>query len=164
MTRLARTPDSDVARFLDTWDTLDASEQQGVGAADAVCERVGLAPTELLKTAAGAACRVSMYEAQIIAAALYPAVVQKTIDCALTDKGFADRAVLHKAMGFLPMPKGSQTAIAIMQTSHASASTEARVVAPSPEETIRRLQQRFNGGLGHAPAPRIPRPAAPTSR
>ena len=42
--RLARMSDTRVARFLDTWDALGASEQQAKGAVYTVCERIGLAP------------------------------------------------------------------------------------------------------------------------
>jgi hypothetical protein len=143
MTRLARTPDSDAARFLDAWDALDPSEQCVPGAVDAVCDRLGLAPLQLLRVAAEAGCRFSVYLAQTRAALAYPAVMEKTVECALTDKGYADRVVLHKMMGFLPTPRGSQTAINVAVASVAASAVEQRGPIEPPEQTIRRLQQRF---------------------
>jgi hypothetical protein len=125
-----------------------------------VCERLGLPPFKLLKAAADVGCQFAMCVAQIIAAVSHPAVVEKTIDCALTDKGFADRVVLHKAMGFLPMPKGSQTAISVTQNAQASARVEPIVAAPRPEETIRRLVNAFNEKRCLSAMPRTAMPEA----
>jgi hypothetical protein len=135
--------DPRVARFLDACDALDASEQQAKGTADAVCGRIGLAPAELLRIVADVTCRIAMYRAQIIAAVSHPLVVEKTVERALTDDGIADRMALHKAMGFLPTPKGSQTIISIMQNAQAPAAAQS-ISAPRPEQTIRRLSDRFN--------------------
>ena len=154
MARWAKESDPRVARFLETWDALSASEQQP-RAADAVCKRIGLAPLDLLKAVADAACRVSMYTAQIIAAVSHPLVVEKTVERALTDEGIADRMAFHKATGFLPTPKGSQTIISIMQNAQTNVPAQAPVVsAPSPEETIRRIAGCFNE------LERLPRTAA----
>ena len=156
MARWAKESDPKVARFLETWDALSASDRQP-RAADAVCERIGLARLDLLKAVADATCRAAMYQAQIIAALSHPRVVEKTIERALTDEGIADRMAFHKAMGFLPMPKGSQTIISIIQHAQTNVSAQAPVVsAPSPEETIRRATNRFNEPLG---LPRTPPPA-----
>ena len=85
-----------------------------------------------------------MCAAQIIAAVSHPSVVAKTIEHALTDEGLADRLVLHKVTGFLPTPKGSQTTLSVMQNERAGASAAAQFVAtPRPEDTIRRLSDRF---------------------
>jgi hypothetical protein len=84
-----------------------------------------------------------MHQAQMIAALAHPRVVEKTIERALTDEGIADRMALHKAMGFLPTPKGSQTIISIMQSAQANTAVQT-VAAPPPEDTIRRLANRLN--------------------
>ncbi len=156
MMRWAKESDPRVARFFDVWDALGASEQQARGTADAVREQVGLRPLELLGIVRDAACRASMYEAQIIAVATHPRVVEKTVDMALNDPNsrvrLAAQTVLHKATGFLPTPKGSQTAIAITQNAQTNATARA-VAAPSPEETIRRLANRFNEARGLPPPP-----------
>jgi hypothetical protein len=143
MMRWAKERDPRIAQFLDTWDALDPSERQDMGMIDAVREQVGLAPVDLLRIVANVACRIAMYEAQIIAAVSHPFVVGKTVERAMTDEGIADRIALHKATGFLPMPKGSRTIISVMQNAQAPAAAES-VAAPRPEQTIRRMSDRFN--------------------
>jgi hypothetical protein len=144
MTRIGKESHPGVVRFLDAWDALSASEQQARGAADAVCEQIGFTPVELLRIVADVTCRIAMYKAQIIAAISHPHVVAKTVERALTDEGIADRVALHKAMGFLPTPKGSPTTVAIMQNAQTNATARPIVEAPRPEDTIRRLDHRFN--------------------
>jgi hypothetical protein len=142
MTRLARTSDSGAARFLVAWDALEVSEQLSAAAADAVCEQIGLAPLDLLKAVADATIRFSMYTARLRAAVAMPSIVERSIEVALTDQGVADRKMQLQHSGFLPTPAGSQTNIAIMQSN--TAAQPAVVVAPKPEETIRRLSDRLN--------------------
>jgi hypothetical protein len=159
MLRWARESDPRVAQFLDAWDTLDPSEQVR-GTVEAVRQRVGLKLLELLGIVVEVALRLAMYEVQIMVAASHPLVVEKTIDIALdrreeTRDRLAAQTIIHKAVGLLPTPKGSQTIISIMENAQATA--QARVVsAPSPEETIRRATNRFNEALG---LPRTPPPA-----
>ena len=93
------------------------------------------------------ACRIAMYQAQIIAALSLPSVVEKTVELALNRRrlkqaGRADDS--PQGCGFLPTPKGSQTTIAITQNAQANATSRSIVAAPSPEHTIRSLTERFN--------------------
>jgi hypothetical protein len=131
--RWARESDARVAQFFDVWDKLDTSERRVWGTVKVVRQRAGLKIVDLLGIKADVACRMAMYEAQIIVALSHVLVVEKTIERALTDKGVADRMALYKVTGLLPMPKGSQTTTAVQP-----------VVAPRPEDTIRRLSESFN--------------------
>ena len=158
MMRWAKESDPRIAQFLDVWDALDASKQLASGTADAVRQQVGLKPLELLGIAANVACRVATYEAQIIAAVSHPRVVAKTVERALTDGGIADRMALHKAMGFLPTPKSSQTTIAIMQNAQANVTARSVVEVERPEETIRRLAKKFNESRGLPPVTALSTP------
>lgn len=155
MARLARTNDPRAERFMDAWDALDASEQQAREAADALCKRAGLTPIELLGVVAEAAYRYAMYTTQIKVALALPSIVERSVDAALTDDGVADRRMLFLHSGFLPTPKGSQ--VAFTQIVQAQAAQPA-VVLPRPEETIRRLANRFNEarGLPSLPAVALP--------
>ena len=146
MVRLAGASDPGAARFLGAWDTLTPSSQHSDRAADAVCARVGLAPLELLKTVADAACRYAMHAAQISAALALPSVVGRSIEAALTDEGDRARELLLKTTGFLATPRGGPSMrvnIQQSQVAQASAQTGA-VAAPRPEETIRRMCDRLN--------------------
>jgi predicted TIM-barrel enzyme len=160
MMRWAKESDSRVAQFLHAWDALDPSEQQDSGTADAVRQRLGLALIELLRIVADVTCRIAMYSSQIIAALSHPLVVGKTVELALNAEDdsnkLAAQTILHKAAGFLPTPKGSQTTIAITQNAQANATSRSIVAAPSPEHTIRSLTDRFNEvrGLLRSPAAR----------
>ena len=142
MVRLARASEPSAVRFLDAWDALGASGEPSGRTADAICEQLGIVPLDLLKAAAGATIRFSAYTAQILAAAALPSVVEQSIAVALTPKGTADRKMQLQHSGFLPVPAGSQTNIAIMQSN--ASERPVVVVAPRPEETIRRLSERLN--------------------
>jgi hypothetical protein len=137
MVRLARGSEPSAARFLDAWDA--ASGEPSGRSADAICEQVGIVPLDLLKAAASATIRFSTYTAQILAAAALPSVVEQSIAVALTPKGTADRKMQLQHSGFLPVPAGTNIAIQANV-----AAQPVVVVAPRPEETIRRLTQRFN--------------------
>jgi hypothetical protein len=145
MARVARPSDPRVASFLDAWDALETSDQQA-SSADALCRQAGFTPTELLKVVATAACQYSMYVAQLSAAVALPSVVKRSIEVALTDEGIADRKMQFQHAGFLPTPKGSQTTIAVLQqNAHlAPAESNSALAAPRPEDTIRRMVDRFN--------------------
>lgn len=164
MLRWATESDPRVAQFLDGWDALDPSERRATGTVESLRRRAGLQHLELIKIAADVMCRLATYETRIIVAVSHPLVVQKTIDLALDDSArpkdsLAAQIVLHKATGFLPMPKGSQTIISVMLNAQSNASVQAPAVsAPSPERTIRTLSERLNEarGLPKAPAPALP--------
>ena len=157
MMRWAKESDPRVAQLLDTWDALDASERQDSATVEAVRQRVGLKHPELLRTVAEVTYRIAIYKAQIIAALALPSVVERSIETALTDDGIADRKMLFQHSGFLPTPKGSQTTIAITQNAQANATSRSVVAVPPPEQTIRRLTERFNAIRG------LPRPPAATT-
>jgi hypothetical protein len=51
--------------------------------------------------------------------------------------------MLHKHANFLPTPAGARTNIVVTQNASATAAAQS-VTAPPPEQTIRRLADRFN--------------------
>jgi hypothetical protein len=149
MARLARTSDPRAARFLEAWDAIRVSEQQVKGAALAVCERIGLVPMDLLLAVADAAVRSSMCEAQLSAALALPSIVERSIETALTAEGIADRKLLFLHSGFLPSPKTSHAAFSAMRDANVRTPEQIpAVTAPRPEDTIRRVVDRFNEGFG----------------
>lgn len=153
MARMATMNDAGIARFLDAWDALSASEQQARGMADAVCARIGLAPADLLKVVADAAVRFAISGAQLGTALALPSVVEHSIEVALTDKGIADRRMLLLHSGFLPGPKNGQTGYLAKRSAQGNTPEQlASVPAPSPELTIRRLADRFNDARAVPPA------------
>lgn len=147
MVRVAATEDPGAAQFLAAWDILSDAERKASGAADAVCTRLQISSLELLGVVASAACRFSMYLAQIAAAMAMPSVVVQSVKTALTDDGIADRKMLFQHSGFLPTPGRSQTAVAIMQNSQASRAAGG-VPAPIPEQTIRKAMAVLHESRG----------------
>lgn len=111
---------------------------------EAFCIAASISPMRVLELITAACVRIGAQASTIIAAVNHPRVVEKAVEMALTDEGHADRTDLHKAVGFLPTAKGSQTTIQVVQTATASAQQASVVAAPAPEQSIRRLVNRFN--------------------
>jgi hypothetical protein len=123
---------------------------------EAYCVKADVSPIRILEILTGMCVRMGAQASTIILAVNHPRVVQKTVDMALTDEGVEDRAMLHKASGFLPTPKGAQTTIQVTQANQTTATAQAAALpAPSPERTIRALTNRFND------QPALPAPVAP---
>lgn len=150
MTQIAVASDPAAARFIDAWNALSPSEKQARGAADALCKELGIVPLELMRIVAEAGYRSATSRAQITAAAALPSVLEKTLDLALNSGNEKTRlraqTLLHKAAGFLPTPN-SHTTTAITNTT----STTDSGTPPRPEDTIKRLSQRFNAMRSSAP-------------
>lgn len=128
---------------------LDAVDAIGKRAADAMpieayCLTADVPTMTILEILVGVVVRQGAQASTIIAAVNHPRVVQKTVEMALTDDGIEDRNTLHKAVGFLPTPKGAQTTIQVTQNANAAATAQAASLAPPPEATIRKLADRFN--------------------
>ena len=125
---------------------------------EAFCLAAGVPPIRALSLITASVVQMGANASTVILAISHPAVVQKTVEMALTDEGIEDRNTLHKASGFLPSPKGSQTTINVANNANASSSAAAAALpAPAPEDTIRRLVDQFNARTGRelpaAPAP-----------
>jgi hypothetical protein len=70
-------------------------------------------------------------------------------------EGFRDRESVHKIMGALPIPKGAQTIVNVQQNAVPQAAT---VLAPPPEQTIRRLSERLAAARPALPVRATPVP------
>jgi hypothetical protein len=110
---------------------------------EAFCVAAAVPPLHVLEVLTATVIRLGAQASTIVAAVNHPRVVQKTIDVALTDDGVRDREMLHKHANFLPTPAGARTNIVVTQNASATAAAQA-VTAPPPEQTIRRLADRFN--------------------
>jgi hypothetical protein len=80
--------------------------------------------------------------ATVMAHEAQPSLVRKSISEALKVDGFKDREMLAKVTGLIPSPKGPQVRVNVTQNS--SATAVAASAAPPPEQTIRRMVDRFN--------------------
>jgi len=126
---------------------------------EAFCVAAGVSPLKILEVLTATLVRLGAQASTVIAAVNHPRVVEKTVEMALTDDGVKDREMLHKHANFLPTPAGAKTSIVVTQTATAQA---AAVPAPPPEQTIRRLADRFNlARTLPESASTTPMPAAP---
>lgn len=125
--------------------------QRGVLPIEAFCLAAKVSPLRILEIIGGTAVRLSAQESMMISAMSHPKVVEKTVQMALTDEGTYDRNVLHRATGFLPIPRSAQTTINIAQNATANAAHVS--AAPPPERTIRTLSNRFNEARKELPEP-----------
>jgi hypothetical protein len=142
-------PGDDARRIVEAYYSLPKNQRELVPI-EAYCLAVGVNSTDILETIVRAIASVSRQASAAIASANHPAVVEKTVEMALTDEGIEDRTTLHKAVGFLPTPKGSQITVNASANSAAQASAPVAVIAPPPEATIRRLVDRFNDAAPRA--------------
>lgn len=78
----------------------------------------------------------------LLAATSHPKVVERTIDYAMLPDGEKDREMLHRAMRFVPTPKGATTNIQIVQNQ--SLPSGGKDELPSMDADIRALSDRFN--------------------
>ena len=119
---------------------------------------------ELLLSTLG---RPDMPVKAMLASVNHPAVVEKTVEVAMTPEGVKDREFLHKHVGFIPVGSGQpQQPLSVTVNANSSAVAEAKVanvLAPTPETTVRRLTDRLNAARGIAAvreAPALPAASA----
>lgn len=125
---------------------------------EAYCIAAGISTHRLLECLSVQIIAAGAMHSAVTAARHHPEVVEATIGYALTEDGIQDRITLHRATGFLPSPKGSQTTIQIQQNAAATAQAASATFAepPRPEQTIKRLVDRFNADKGEsAPMPEL---------
>jgi len=146
--------DSPEARkVLDSYYSISKSDRKFLPI-EAFCLAAQVSPLRVLEVIVATCIRVGATSSSVIAAVAHPRVVEKTVEVALTDYGHADRETLHKATGFLPAPKGAHTSIQIVQqNAQTQSQVAATVAAPPPEQTVRRLADRFNDARPMLPAP-----------
>ncbi len=107
---------------------------------EAFCLLASITPEALLTSIVVSAQINGTQMSRLVAAIHFPKVVQASIDEAIKPEGIADRELQMKHAGFLPAPKGSQVSVNV----NSSASIQQATLAPSPEDSIRRLQDQFS--------------------
>jgi hypothetical protein len=127
---------------------------------EAFCLAAGVSPLRVLELIVSSAMRMGVMAENMVVAMQRAKVVDKNIEMALTDGGFADRELFLKATGFIPTAKAPSTTINVNQQANATAPV-AIVAPPSPEQTIRRFVDRFNDRALPAAPPPAELPAPP---
>jgi hypothetical protein len=110
---------------------------------EALCLAAGLTTKRAFGLVAEEATTQSAAAATLVAKAARADVVKATVDSALTPFGVKDREMLHKAEGFVPVPKTQTTFVRGDQVVDARVQT-VNAILPPLEEGIRRSSDRFN--------------------
>lgn len=93
-------------------------------AIDEIALLAGLSSRVLIQTITGALFQQTAETSKAIALSAQPDIVKKTVEMAKTDRGEKDREMYHRAMGFLPTPKGAQTTINLQQLNQGGESAQ----------------------------------------
>jgi len=149
--KLSDNPDAQTVANL--YHSIDEEEARALPL-EAFCYAAKVNPLRVLQELTSVLVSQGATASTLLTAVWHPKVVRKTIEVALTDKGFADRQVLHKATGFLPLPKGAQTIVNVNNQANVNAPTV--VPLSSPESTIAMLAGAFNEARGLPPPPEPP--------
>lgn len=156
---LAMSSDPDAVAWMSQHERSDLSNSMRIILPyEAFCIAAGISTHRLLECLSVQIIAAGAMHSAVTAARHHPEVVEATIGYALTMEGIQDRLTLHKATGFLPSPRGSQTTIQIQQNAAATAQAASATFAepPRPEQTIKRLVDRFNADKGEsAPMPEL---------
>jgi hypothetical protein len=111
---------------------------------ESFCVAAEVPPLRILELIVGTIVRLNHHLSEAIASVASPAVVNKTVEMALTPEGTKDREMLHKATGFLPTPRGGPSVRVQVSQSQSQAAQASVVAAPSPVDVITRMVDRFN--------------------
>ncbi len=148
---LAASDSPDALRLADIYYSQSAVHRDAIPI-EAYCYAADINPLRVVEWLTAVLVRQGVTASTLLAAQWHPRVVEKTIEIALTADGTAERQMLHRATGFTPLPKGSQTIIQV-NAMQAAART---VTAPSPEATIGLLGNAFTEARGELPSPLPP--------
>ena len=138
----------DAQRLANLHDSLDPPMARALPI-EAFCYALAISPLRVLEILTGILVRQGATASTLLTAVWHPKMVEKSIERGLQDDGIADRVIVHKAAGYLPMPKTSQTIVNVNQP--ATTQSVVFVPAPPPEATIRTLADTFNEARGLPP-------------
>jgi hypothetical protein len=149
---LRSSPHSAARRFIQCYDDVRVPPSfRRILPIEAFCLAAGFSPDQLVLALQSAMRELSQFEAAATAALVHPEIVQRSSELAL--EGSVEHTTLNmKHMGFLPLPKGSQVQVNVNANATANSASQA-IAAPSPENTIRRLVNRFNTAVASPTLP-----------
>ena len=151
---LRHSADPDALLLLNIHARVDDTRVRDIVPVEALALAAGVPVSRVFDMLLAALCRVSREVATMVTAFGHIQVVEDTLQSARLPgpDGDAARAQVHKAVGWLPAPKGSVTNISI--AANAAAQTQGAVaLAPAPEATVRQLTEKFQAERTLAPPP-----------
>lgn len=117
---------------------------------EALCVYAKISPRKMFGLIAEEVAYQTAQASTLLARASHPDVVAATVAMSLLPSGTQERLMLHKAQGFVPVPKNSVTHVHGNQSIDARQQSVAVSVLPPVEDDIRRMSDRF---LKVTPAP-----------
>jgi hypothetical protein len=132
--------DEEASKLLYVYDNLSDKEKQHLTFED-FCVASGVRSEDMLASIVKNVVPQSEKISAIMAAKFHPAVVQKTYEMAMTDRGIKDRELLHKHAGFIPVPKGAQ--IAVQVNNQQVSNNQKEEFLPPIELDIKNLSEGF---------------------
>jgi len=111
---------------------------------EALALSTGVPLSHVLGLVISTICQTAQETETILTALSHTRVVAETVQSALVrgPDGHRDRADMHKAVGWLPTPRGSVTNISVNSSARAVAPTA--ILAAAPEQTIKTLADKFH--------------------
>jgi hypothetical protein len=134
-------------KILELHDRLNLAQKAAVPF-EAYCCSAGISPKRAFGIVCEEASDQSAKAVDLLAKVRHPEVLEATIDNALRASGVRDREMIHKAQGFVPVPKTSVTNF--FGRVDARTQTANVAVLPPVEDGVRRLSDRFNDALDAA--------------
>lgn len=98
--------DDEIKKVVDLWDSLTANEKICLQIND-LCVAASVSWPYLVGRVNQVMWECGKEETHARMAQYHPLVVEKTIKYAMAKDGYRDREMLHRAAGFLPIPKGA---------------------------------------------------------
>lgn len=156
---LGGSEDKDARTLLDLRKRLNERQRRHVPF-EAYCIAAGLSVKKVFGLISAEAMDQEEMAKQLLFRVRHTEVLQATIDNALDPLGSTDRNMLHKAAGFVPVPKNTVTFVRGNQINDSrQVNTSSITVLPPVEDSIKRLGDRFNEKLTEIKA--LPAPALP---
>ena len=132
--------DPQIQTFVEVWQQCSGKHRKELNL-DAICAAKGLDPFRIFGSMAEAAMRSGYHLGAILAALSHPAVVEKSIQVALTTDGVKDREMQLRHANFLPMPRDSQITMVNQLAAKAEVNLEEEPSLPSFEEEMAEIDE-----------------------
>jgi hypothetical protein len=102
--------DDDARSFIERYDSLTATDRKHLSLEE-IAVASGIGSLRLAEISLSASILHGQLTSKLILASAMPSIVQTSVKWAKTKRGLADREMMLKAGGVLPVPKGAQIAI-----------------------------------------------------
>lgn len=135
--------DPDAIKFMEVYDRVPIDEHDFLEF-QGFCAAAKVSGKKLFGIIAAEAAVESNQKIALISAIKSPEVIDFTLDMARTPGGYRERAIVAKAVGYTPAPKGSSL---IVNNGKISAGNTVNIALPAFDQDIRELGERFQENI-----------------